>query len=58
VPRSVGMTLIGHRIEAIYRRYRIASDADLRDAAKRWAHCRAHWAVGAKMVWRSALTGC
>jgi hypothetical protein len=35
VPRSVAMKTTGHRTEAVYRRYTIASDADLREAAPR-----------------------
>jgi hypothetical protein len=30
VPRSVGMKLLGHKTESVYRRYAIASEADLR----------------------------
>ena len=33
VSRSVAMKLTGHKTEAVYRRYAIVSDADLRDAA-------------------------
>ena len=35
VPRSVAMQMVGHKTEAIYRRYAIVSEADLRDAAVR-----------------------
>jgi integrase len=35
VPRSVAMKLTGHRTEAIYKRYAIVSDTEIRDAAKR-----------------------
>ena len=35
VPRSVAMKTTGYRTEAVYRRYTIASDADLRDTARR-----------------------
>ncbi len=38
VPRSVAMQMVGHKTEAIYRRYAIVNDADLRDAAARLAH--------------------
>ena len=31
VPRSVAMRLIGHKTEAIYRRYAIVSETDLSD---------------------------
>src|SRR5262249_29614393 len=37
VPRSVAMKMVGHRTEAIYRRYAIVSDADLREAAAKLA---------------------
>jgi len=33
VPRSVAMQMVGHKTEAIYRRYAIVNDADLRAAA-------------------------
>ena len=33
VPRKVAMTLVGHRTEAMYRRYDIVTDGDLHDAA-------------------------
>ena len=46
VPRSVAMKLPGQRTEAIYRRYAITSDADLRGAAKRLAH----WGRGGNCV--------
>jgi integrase len=35
VPRSVAMAMVGHKTEAIYRRYRIVDAVDLRDAARR-----------------------
>jgi integrase len=35
VPRSVAMKITGHKTEAVYRRYAIVSDADLRDATAR-----------------------
>jgi integrase len=34
VPRSVAMAMVGHKTEAIYRRYRIVDTADLHDAAR------------------------
>lgn len=37
VPRSVAMKMVGHKTEAIYRRYAIVSDADLQEAAKKLA---------------------
>jgi len=33
VPRSVAMKMVGHKTEAIYRRYAIVSESDLREAA-------------------------
>jgi len=33
VPRSLAMKLVGHKTEAIYRRYAISTEADLRKAA-------------------------
>jgi integrase len=35
VPRSVAMKLVGHRSEAIYRRYAITKDEDLREGLRR-----------------------
>jgi integrase len=35
VPRSVAMKITGHKTEAIYRRYAIVSEADLREAARK-----------------------
>jgi integrase len=37
VSRSLAMQMVGHKTEAIYRRYAIVSDADLRDAADKLA---------------------
>jgi integrase len=37
VSRSVAMKMVGHKTEAIYRRYAIVSDADLQDAARKLA---------------------
>lgn len=37
VPRSVAMKLTGHKTEAVYRRYAIASEADLAEAVGRLA---------------------
>ena len=34
VPRSVAMKMVGHKTEAIYRRYAIVSDSDLALAAQ------------------------
>ena len=35
VPRSVATKLTGHKTEAVYRRYAIVSDTDLREAVQR-----------------------
>jgi hypothetical protein len=35
VPRSVAMRMVGHRTEAVYRRYAIVTESDLRAAAER-----------------------
>ena len=35
VPRSVATKLTGHKTEAVYRRYAIVSDTDLREASLR-----------------------
>jgi integrase len=37
VPRSVAMKMVGHKTEAVYRRYAIVSDSDLRAAALKLA---------------------
>jgi hypothetical protein len=37
VPRFVATKLTGHKTEAVYRRYAIVNDADLRDASLRLA---------------------
>ncbi len=37
VPRSVAMALGGHKIESMYRRYDIASEADLSEGVARLA---------------------
>jgi integrase len=35
VPRSTAMAMVGHKTEAIYRRYAIVDDQSLREAAKK-----------------------
>ncbi len=35
VPRSVAMQLVGHRSEAIYRRYSITNETDLREGLQK-----------------------
>lgn len=44
VPRSVAMKLTGHKTEAVYRRYAIVAEADLRDGVEKLAalHGGAH----------------
>jgi hypothetical protein len=37
VPRSVAMKIVEHKTEAVYRRYAIASESDLHDAARKLA---------------------
>jgi integrase len=37
VPRSVAMNMVGHKTEAIYRRYAIVSESDLLEAARKLA---------------------
>jgi hypothetical protein len=37
VPRSVAMKLTGHKTEAVYRRYAIVPDADLREGVTKLA---------------------
>jgi hypothetical protein len=37
VPRSTAMKLSGHKTEAIYRRYAIVSESDLREGTKKIA---------------------
>jgi integrase len=35
VPRAVAMALVGHKTEAVYRRYAIVAESDLHEAARR-----------------------
>lgn len=37
VPRSVAMKLTGHKTESVYRRYAIATEADLREGVEKLA---------------------
>ena len=37
IPRSVAMSISGHRTESVYKRYDIVADADLKIAAKKMA---------------------
>ena len=37
IPRSVAMSMVGHRTESVYRRYSIADDASRREAAEKLA---------------------
>lgn len=41
VPRSVAMKMTGHKTEAVYRRYAIVSEGDLREAADKLARLAA-----------------
>ena len=41
VPRSVAMKMVGHKTEAIYRRYAIVDEAMLREAAEKLALAQA-----------------
>ena len=41
VPRSVAMKMVGHRTEAIYRRYAIVDEAMLREGAEKLARAEA-----------------
>src|SRR5262245_10582394 len=45
VSRSVAMKLTGHKTEAVYRRYAIVSDSDLRAAAAKLAAASEHAAI-------------
>jgi hypothetical protein len=49
VSRSVATKITGHKTEAVYRRYAIVSDADLRAAALQIADRFNH---GESMGWR------
>jgi integrase len=44
VPRSTAMAMIGHRTEAIYRRYAIVDEIMLREAAEKLARATRSWA--------------
>jgi len=37
VSRSAAMPMVGHKTEAIYRRYAIVSDSDLRETSEKLA---------------------
>jgi hypothetical protein len=39
VPRSVAMKLVGHKTEAMYRRYAIVSPRDLTEGVASWQPC-------------------
>jgi integrase len=41
VPRSVAMKMVGHKTEAIYRRYAIVDEAMLREGAEKLARAEA-----------------
>ena len=46
VPRSAAMRMVGHKTEAIYRRYAIVSDADLHEASAKLARLDAGQSSG------------
>jgi hypothetical protein len=48
VPRSVAMKMVGHKTEAIYRRYAIVDEAMLREGAERLARADFLRASGAR----------
>ncbi len=50
VPRSVAMKLVGHKTEAIYRRYAIVSESDLREGAAKLAALHAAASDGGRTV--------
>jgi hypothetical protein len=50
VPRSTAMEMVGHRTEAIYRRYAIADESMLRDGAAKLAALHDADAVAAPTV--------
>ena len=50
VPRSVAMAMVGHRTEAIYRRYAIADEAMLKEGAARLAALHAREATAENKV--------
>jgi hypothetical protein len=52
VPRSVAMKLTGHKTEAVYRRYAIVSESDLREAVAKLSR-----ASDSRMGTKSPLTG-
>ena len=62
VPRSWAMRLTGHKTEAVYRRYAIVSERDLREAVERLAAGRSGTIPGTtdrdaerKMGWMTGL---
>jgi integrase len=50
VPRSVAMKLVGHKTEAIYRRYAIVSQRDLAEGVAKLATLRSSSVVGGRTV--------
>ncbi len=50
VPRSVAMKLVGHKTEAIYRRYAIVSESDLREGVAKLAALHAAASAGGRTV--------
>jgi integrase len=55
VSRSAAMRMVGHKTEAIYRRYAIVSDADLHEAAAKLARLDAGQSPGQSAQKSSAL---
>jgi integrase len=50
VSRSAAMKMVGHRTEAIYRRYAVTSEADLRDAGAKLAAIHQQDQHGAEVI--------
>jgi integrase len=50
VPRSVAMKLVGHKTEAIYRRYAIVSQRDLAEGVAKLAALRSSSVMGVRSM--------
>ena len=50
IPRSVAMSISGHRTESVYKRYDIVADADLKAAATKMADYHAQQKPQLKVV--------
>jgi len=57
VPRSVAMQLTGHRTEAVYRRYAIMAEADLREGVEKLAALAGRTATEPRQFGRAAVIG-